>query len=73
MATSGLGLLALTYALVQGHQAGWTSPAIIGLVALALVAWAAFAAVEARAQAPMVDLSLFCSRVFTGDTLAMVL
>lgn len=73
MATSGIGLLALTYALIQGHQTGWTSPAIIGSVALAVVAWVAFAAVEARAQAPMVDLSLFRSRVFTGGTLAMVL
>jgi predicted MFS family arabinose efflux permease len=73
MATSGIGLLALTYALIQGHQAGWTSPAITGSVALSVVAWTAFAAVEARARAPMVDLALFRSRVFTGGTLAMVL
>src|SRR6266511_2899522 len=73
MATSGIGLLALTYALIQGHQAGWTSPAITGSVALAGVAWAAFAAVESSSRAPMVDLALFRSPVFTGGTLAMVL
>jgi EmrB/QacA subfamily drug resistance transporter len=68
-----VGLSALTYALIAGHQAGWTSPTIAGSLTLAAIAGAAFAVIEARSRAPMVDMSLFRSRVFTGGTTAMVL
>src|SRR6266536_2784332 len=73
LGASTTGLFALTYALIQGHEAGWTSPAVTGSFALALVAWAVFGLVERRARAPMVDVSLFRSRVFTGGTVALVL
>jgi EmrB/QacA subfamily drug resistance transporter len=73
LATSAVGLLALTYALIQGRQAGWTSPAVAGSLALAALAWTGFAVVESRTPAPMVDVTLFRSRVFTGGTVAMML
>src|SRR6266567_2254948 len=64
---------ALTYALIAGHEAGWTSPTVAGSLTLAAIAGAAFAGIEARARAPMVDVSLFRGRVFTGGTAAMML
>jgi len=73
LGASTAGLFALTYALIQGHEAGWTSPAVTGSFALAVVAWAVFGLVERLARAPMVDVSLFRSWVFTGGTLALVL
>jgi len=70
LATSTVGLFALTYALIGGHQAGWT---VAGSLTLAVIAGGAFAVIEARVRTPMVDLSLFRSRVFTGGTVAMLL
>ncbi|MFG1945618.1 MFS transporter [Nonomuraea sp. NPDC048826] len=69
LATSATALLALTYALIEGEAAGWTSAPILGAFGLAAAAGLAFAAVEARAAEPMIDLSLFRSRRFTGGTL----
>src|SRR6266545_315151 len=73
LGASAVGLSALTYALIGGHQAGWTSPAVAGSLALVAIAGAAFAVIESRVPAPMVDVSLFRSRVFTGGTIAMML
>src|SRR6266542_663117 len=73
LGASTVGLFALTYALIAGHEAGWTSPTVAGSLTLAAIAGAAFAGIEARARAPMVDVSLFRGRVFTGGTAAMVL
>jgi EmrB/QacA subfamily drug resistance transporter len=62
------GLVALLVALNQGHDLGWTSPAILGLFLAAFVLLASFLAVERRGSAPMLDLSLFHSRVFSAAT-----
>ena len=60
------GLTALTLALVDANQWGWGSPRVLGLFALAAAGLAAFAAVERRAAAPMVDFDFFRSRTFLG-------
>jgi EmrB/QacA subfamily drug resistance transporter len=73
MITSSIALFAVTYALIQGHDSGWTSPAIVGAFAFAALAAAAFAVVESRTAYPMVELRLFRSRVFSGGTLTMML
>src|SRR6266702_5594787 len=73
LATSTLALSGLTYALIQGHAAGWTSPVILAALALAAVAGGAFAVAESRSGVPMVDLALFRSRVFSGGTATLVL
>jgi len=72
LATSTIALSGLTYALIQGHAAGWTSPAILTAFSVTATAGAAFAA-ESRSGAPMVDLALFRSRVFLGGTATLVL
>src|SRR6266851_1716494 len=73
LGSATLALAALAYALIQGHQAGWTSPVILTSFALAAAAGGVFAIVESRSAAPMVDLALFRSRVFTGGTATLVL
>ena len=44
--TSGVALFALVYALIEANSHGWTSPLILGLFALALVAGTAFVLLE---------------------------
>ena len=71
--TSAVALFALTYALIEGHDKGWTSALVLGTFALAAVAAAAFGVVESRTAHPMVEMSLFRSRVFGGGTVTMML
>jgi EmrB/QacA subfamily drug resistance transporter len=71
--TSAVALFSLTYALIEGHDKGWTSALILGAFALSAVAAAAFVVVESRTKHPMVDLTLFRSPVFTGGTAVMML
>jgi len=73
LVTSAATLFSATYALIEGHDRGWTSPLILGSFALAAVALAAFLAIEVRTADPMMDLSLFRSAVFSGGNAALVL
>jgi EmrB/QacA subfamily drug resistance transporter len=66
------GLFALMLALNQGETWGWTSPAILGLLALAIGLGAGFVAVERRSAAPMMDLGLFRVRAFSAGLAAVV-
>ncbi|SDJ47102.1 drug resistance transporter, EmrB/QacA subfamily [Nonomuraea jiangxiensis] len=69
LATSALALFALTYGLIEGEGAGWTAPEILTAFAVFAAAAVAFALVESRAAEPMIVMSLFRSRVFTGGLL----
>lgn len=62
------GLTALTLALIEGAEWGWGSAAIVGLLAGALILFAAFALVERRTANPLVDFDFFRRRNFTGAT-----
>jgi EmrB/QacA subfamily drug resistance transporter len=73
VAASAATLLTLTYALIEGPQIGWTSPTIIAALAATVIAALAFVTVERRASDPMIDLSLFTNRTFTGATIALML
>jgi Na+/melibiose symporter-like transporter len=75
---AGSGLIALTLgpvilALSEGSDWGWTSPATLGCLALALAAGVAFVLVERRITAPLVDLRLLRNRVLVGATLAILI
>ncbi|GAA3091839.1 MFS transporter [Streptosporangium carneum] len=70
LATSSLALFALTYALIEGERAGWTSPEILGSLGLAVASALAFGVIEVRSREPMIDLSLFRSRVVSGGMLS---
>ena len=73
LVTSGIGLLALVYALIEAHRLGWTSATIIALFALAAVALTAFVFLELHQRLPMLDLSLFKNGTFTGANLVAIL
>jgi EmrB/QacA subfamily drug resistance transporter len=61
-----IGLASLTYAFIEANKYGWTSATIISLFVVAVVALTAFVAVEARTTNPMVQLSFFRNRTFSG-------
>ncbi|MEU6721674.1 DHA2 family efflux MFS transporter permease subunit, partial [Nonomuraea sp. NPDC046802] len=69
LATSALALFALTFALIEGESAGWTSPEILAAFGVFAAAAVAFVLAESRAAEPMIVMSLFRSRVFTGGLL----
>ncbi|TMR94169.1 MFS transporter [Nonomuraea basaltis] len=69
LATSAIALFALTYALIEGGGAGWTSPEILAAFGVFAAAAVAFVLVETRAAEPMIVMSLFGSRTFTGGLL----
>ncbi|HET7017811.1 MAG TPA: MFS transporter [Streptosporangiaceae bacterium] len=73
MLTSSLALFSLTYALIEGHDKGWTSGLILGAFVLAAIASTAFVLIESRTEHPMVPLSLFRNRVYSGGTVTMML
>lgn len=73
LASSAIALFALTYALIDGEDRGWTSPLILTAFAVAAVALAAFLAAESRREEPMVPLSMFRSRAFSGGTATMMI
>jgi EmrB/QacA subfamily drug resistance transporter len=71
-ALSACGLFALLLALNQAEPLGWTSPLVVGLLALALILGVAFVAVERRTAAPMMDLGLFRVRAFSAGLVAVI-
>jgi EmrB/QacA subfamily drug resistance transporter len=71
--TSALGLFALTYALIEGQNRGWTSQVILGSFAVAAAALAAFLVIEARTSHPMVTLAIFRSGAFSGGIATMMI
>ena len=73
LVTSAIALFSLTYALIEGHDRGWTSLPILGASAAFVAAAAAFGAIESRSSHPMVALNLFRSRVFSGGITTMML
>ena len=73
LATSALGLFALTYGLIEANEYGWTSARIVGSFVVAVVSLVAFVVIERRRRSPMLDLSLFRSGTYSGANIAMLL
>jgi EmrB/QacA subfamily drug resistance transporter len=71
--TSGFGLFALTYGLIEANTYGWTSGRILGSFAVALILLGAFVLLEMRQRIPMLDLSLFRNGTFAGANIAVLL
>jgi EmrB/QacA subfamily drug resistance transporter len=63
-------LFLLVLALVRGNDEGWGSTLIVSLFTAAAALLAAFVAIERRVAEPMLPLSLFRRRAFTGVQLA---
>jgi EmrB/QacA subfamily drug resistance transporter len=73
LVSSALALFALTFALIEGHDKGWTSAVILASFAASAVLGLTFVALELRAGEPMVDVALFAERVFSGGVVAIVM
>jgi EmrB/QacA subfamily drug resistance transporter len=71
--SSGIGLFALTYGLIEANELGWTSPRILSLFAVAAIGIALFVGLELRQRSPMLDLSLFKNGTFAGANSVMLL
>jgi EmrB/QacA subfamily drug resistance transporter len=69
----GLGLFALTYALIEANSYGWTSGRILGAFAIAAVALVAFVWLERVQRVPMLDLDLFRNGTFAGANIVILL
>ena len=72
-ATLGLAMVALLLGINQAGQAGWWAPAPLALFAAAAICFAGFVRLEARLDAPMVDLRLFGNRLFSAANLMHLL
>ncbi|HZX38549.1 MAG TPA: MFS transporter [Streptomyces sp.] len=62
----------LTYAIIEGPSAGWTSPLILGFSTLAVLALAGLLLYEPRRAEPLIDLRFFRSAPFSGATVIAV-
>lgn len=63
--------LALMVIIIFGRQIGWTSPAALVLLAVAVVSGTAFTVVERRnTENPFINFSLFRNKTFAGATLS---
>jgi len=59
-------LAGLTYGLIEAPTLGWSSPAVVACLVAAALAAPAFLVVEHRRANPMLPLTLFRSRQFSG-------
>ena len=73
LVTSAVGLFALSYGLIEANSYGWTSARILVSFAIAAVFLGSFVLLELHQRLPMLDLSLFKNRTFSGANTVMLL
>jgi EmrB/QacA subfamily drug resistance transporter len=66
-------LAPMILALSKGADWGWTSPGVLGCLAVSIVSIFAFVAVEQRSPAPLVDLELMRNKVLIGATIGILI
>ncbi len=59
-------LASLTYAIIEGHSAGWFSAEIIGLFGVALASLIGLIVYEPRREEPLLEIRFFASAPFSG-------
>jgi len=62
-------LTGLVFGFIESPRLGWKHPLVPASLAAGVIGWAAFQLIEARVSSPMVPLSLFRSRAFSGANL----
>ena len=60
-------LACMSFAVIQGEDAGYTSPWIVTLFVLCALSGIAFVVTERRVKSPMLDLTLFRRKPFAGS------
>jgi EmrB/QacA subfamily drug resistance transporter len=72
-ATLSISLFTLTFGLIRGQEAGWSSPLIIGLLATSAAFGALFVLVESIVSYPIVDLRMLRDRTFASANVMILL
>ncbi|MEU0092872.1 MFS transporter [Kribbella sp. NPDC006257] len=67
-----LFLVGLTYGIIEGRSAGWTSPLILGCFVVVLVAAVSLVLYERQRREPLLDPRFFRSLPFSGATVIAV-
>ncbi len=72
---AGLLLVAITYGIQPygGHPTGWTSPRVLGGLALGVALLVAFCVLETKIAEPMFELGLFRIRAFAAGNAASLM
>ena len=70
LVTFSSALFLLIFGVLRGNGEGWSSPEIVGSLAVGAALLAAFAAIELRSRSPLLDLRLFRVPAFTGASIA---
>jgi EmrB/QacA subfamily drug resistance transporter len=65
-------LVGLTYGIIEGRSAGWTSPLILGCFGVVVVAAVSLVLYERRRREPLLDPRFFRSLPFSGATVIAV-
>jgi EmrB/QacA subfamily drug resistance transporter len=65
-------LVGLTYGIIEGESAGWTSPLILGCFVVAVLALVCLVLYERRRVEPLLDPRFFRSAPFSGATVIAV-
>jgi EmrB/QacA subfamily drug resistance transporter len=65
-------LASLTYAIIEGHSAGWTSAEILSLFGVSLASAVGLVAYELRRPEPLIDIRFFGSAPFSGASVIAV-
>ena len=64
------GLFGIVWGLVRGNAVGWSSPEIVGSLAIGALLTTAFVLWELRAPAPMLPMRFFRNRAFSAANVA---
>ncbi len=73
LVTSSLALMSFTFVLVHGQEHGFGAPLVVGAIVIGLLSIITFVRTEQLTEYPLVDLSLFESKIFAGGTAAQVI
>ena len=65
-----IAMVGLQIIMTQGNKLGWTSPAVLVLIVVTLVAGFLFFRIEGRTSDAFVDFSLFANPTYTGATVS---
>jgi EmrB/QacA subfamily drug resistance transporter len=71
--TATMGLTGIVYAFLESTTLGWRNPRILGSLIVGIASLVGFLFVEKHVSAPMVPLSVFRSRSFSGANLITLL
>jgi EmrB/QacA subfamily drug resistance transporter len=64
-----IALAGIVFGLIESSNRGWTHPTVLGALIVGLIALVLFLVVESRLESPMLPLTMFRSKTFSGANL----